>query len=161
MTIAKEKFDVRWMLRKDMPEVVNIEELCFECPWPEEQFISVLRRPSVIGKAALCGGHVVGFMVYELYKTRVHLLSIAVHPNCWRQGVGAMLIRDLLGNLRVDRRNRVMTEVRECNLPAQLFMKAQGFRATNVLYQFYDDCDEAAYVFLYRIRQEDTEAVLT
>ena len=45
----------------------------------------------------------------------------------------------LFGKLSHERRNRIMLEVRETNLDAQLFFKNLGFRAISVLRDFYDD----------------------
>jgi ribosomal-protein-alanine N-acetyltransferase len=39
--------------------------------------------------------------------------------------------------------------VRETNLPAQLFFKKVGFRATTVLRSYYEDSPEDAYVMQY------------
>ena len=43
-----------------------------------------------------------------------------------------------------------MLEVRETNLPAQLFFRAHGFRAVSVLRDFYEDTAEDAYLMQYR-----------
>ena len=56
---------------------------------------------------------VVGFMVYELHKTRLSVLDIAVDPDMRRKGVGTVLVDKLKGKLSLDRRNRIALEVRE------------------------------------------------
>ena len=43
-----------------------------------------------------------------------------------------------------------MLEVSEMNLPAHLFFKAVGFRATRIIQDFYEDCDDDAYQFQLR-----------
>ncbi|HEV3083032.1 MAG TPA: ribosomal-protein-alanine N-acetyltransferase RimI, partial [Gemmataceae bacterium] len=40
-------------------------------------------------------------------------------------------------------------EVRESNLPAQLFFKSQGFKAVRVLRRYYEDSGEDAYLLQY------------
>jgi ribosomal-protein-alanine N-acetyltransferase len=40
-------------------------------------------------------------------------------------------------------------EVRETNLPAQLFFRSLGFRAISVLKDFYQDTTEDAYLMHY------------
>ena len=42
-----------------------------------------------------------------------------------------------------------MLEVRETNLPAQLFFRSLGFRATTVLKDLYQDSTEDAYMMQY------------
>ncbi len=61
----------------------------------------------------------------------------------------------LVGKLSSQRRTRILLEVRETNLAAQLFFRKQGFRAVSVLRDFYEDTTEDAYVMQYRYRAED------
>jgi ribosomal-protein-alanine N-acetyltransferase len=93
---------------------------------------------------------VVGFMIYELHKSRLHVLNFAVHDQFRRRGVGSQMAKKLITKLSHDRRSRVMLEVRETNLPAQLFFRALGFRAVSVLRAYYEDSPEDAYVMQYR-----------
>lgn len=144
---------IRWMIRKDLPTVLNIEERCFEYPWGEEDFIKTLRQRTIIGMVAERGDQVVGFMIYELHKFRIHVLSMAVDPDYSRQGIGRIMVEKLISKLSYQRRNRVLLEVRETNLPAQMFFKSMGFKAVGILNHFYDDCDEDAYMFELRASQ--------
>ena len=144
---------IRWMIRRDLPTVLNIEERCFEYPWKEEDFIRCLRQRNCIGMVAERGDQVLGFMIYELHKTRLHLLSMAVDPDYSRQGIGRIMVEYLISKLSYQRRNWLVLEVRESNLPAQLFFKSLGFRAVGILNQFYDDCGEDAYQMILRAAQ--------
>jgi ribosomal-protein-alanine N-acetyltransferase len=141
---------IRWMIRRDMPEVLAIEQQCFEFPWYEEDFIRCLRQRNCIGMVAEHNERVVGFMIYELHKARLHILNFAVHEDLRRRGIGSQMIKKLIGKLSRERRNRLMLEIRETNLPAQLFFRALGFRAVSVLRDFYDDTPEDAYLMQYR-----------
>jgi [ribosomal protein S18]-alanine N-acetyltransferase len=144
---------VRWMIRRDLPTVLNIEKRCFEYPWGENDFIAALRQRTIIGMVAERGDQVLGFMIYELHKFRLHLISMAVDPDYSRQGIGRTMVEKLVSKMSYQGRNRVMLEVRETNLPAQLFFKSLGFRAVGILNQFYDDCDEDAYQMQLRACQ--------
>ena len=140
---------IRWMIRRDMPEVLQIEKASFEFPWYEDDFIRCLRQRNCIGMVAEQGERVVGFMIYELHKSRLHVLNFAVAPEFRRLDVGRQMIEKLVSKLSSQRRTRISLEVRETNLPAQLFFKEAGFRATAVLRDFYDDSTEDAYVMQY------------
>ncbi|MDF1842608.1 MAG: ribosomal protein S18-alanine N-acetyltransferase [Rubripirellula sp.] len=141
---------IRWMIRRDMPSVLGIENACFEFAWNEDDFIRCLRQRNCIGMVAEEDDKVVGFMIYELHKNRLHILNFCVHPEHHRTGVGRAMLSKLLGKLSLERRNRIMLEVRETNLEAQLFFKSIGFRAISVLRDFYDDTVEDAYLMQYR-----------
>lgn len=144
------KVHIRWMVRRDLPEVLAIERECFEFAWNEEDFLKCLRQRNCIGMVAEHDGRVVGFMIYELPKNRIHLLNVATLSAYRRQGVGTQMIAKLIAKLGNQRRNRLVLEVRETNLHAQLFLRSLGFRATEILKGFYEEAQEDAYQMCYR-----------
>lgn len=141
---------VRWMIRRDMDDITRIEKQSSEFPWAEDDFIRCLRQRNCIGMVAERGGQLAGYMVYELHKTRIHLLNIAVAPEHQNHNVGRALVHKLTLKLSHERRNQIMLEVRETNVGAQLFFKTFGFKAISVLHDFYDDATEDAYLMQYR-----------
>ncbi len=150
---------IRWMIRRDMPEVLAIEADSFEFPWLEEDFIRCLRQRNCIGMVAEHEDRVVGFMIYELNKTRIQVLNFATAADFLRRGVGTQMVSKLIGKLSAQRRTRITLEVRETNLPAQLFFRDAGFRAVSVLREYYEDTPEDAYLMQYRYRPEIPELV--
>jgi ribosomal-protein-alanine N-acetyltransferase len=148
-TKAQVRVHIRWMIRRDMPEVLAIEHASFEYPWCEEEFLRVLRQRNCIGMVAEYGERVVGFMIYELHKNRLHVLDFATHPEFRRQGVGHQMVAKLVGKLSSHRRTRIALSVRETNLAGQLFFRIQGFRAMEVVREHYMDTAEDAYVMQY------------
>jgi ribosomal-protein-alanine N-acetyltransferase len=141
---------IRWMIRRDMPEVLAIERESFEFSWSEDEFIRCLQQRNCIGMVAEHDDRVVGFMIYELNKTRIHVLNFAVAAACRRRGVGSQMVAKLVSKLS----SQITLEVRETNLAAQLFFRSQRFRAVSVLRQYYDDTPEDAYLMQYRHRPE-------
>jgi len=145
----KVRIHVRWMIRRDMREVLDIEQEAFEFPWSDEDFTRCLRQRNCIGMVAEAGDSVVAFMIYELHRSRLHVLNFAVARSHRRYGIGTRMMEKLVGKLTPERRSRIVLEVRETNLPAQLFFRALGFRATSVLRDFYQDTTEDAYLMHY------------
>jgi ribosomal-protein-alanine N-acetyltransferase len=90
-------------------------------------------------------------MIYELHRNRLHILNFAVHPQFRRHGVGEQMVRKLASKLSSQRRSRIMLEVRETNLPAQLFFRQLGFKAISLLREFYEDTPEDAYLMQFRL----------
>jgi len=152
---------VRWMTRRDLPEVLAIEAQGFEFPWLEDDFIRSLRQRNCIGMVAEYEEEVVGFMIYELLKTRIHVLNFAVAEDVRRRGVGSQMIAKLIAKLSTHRRSRLILEVRETNLPAQVFFRENGFRAVSVLRSYYADTPEDAYLMQYRYRPESQPEILS
>ena len=145
---------VQWLIRKNMPSILEIENESFEFPWLEADFIHCLRHRNCAGMVADCEGQIAGFMIYELHKSRIHLMSLAVRIEYRRQLVGSQLVAKLIEKLSYAHQNRIILEVRESNLPAQLFFRECGFRAVSVLRAYYSDTPEDAYMMQYRYKPE-------
>jgi ribosomal-protein-alanine N-acetyltransferase len=148
---AQTRVHIRWMIRRDMPEVLGIEHTSFEFPWCEEEFLRVLRQRNCIGMVAEYGERIVGFMIYELHRNRIHVLDFATHSEFRRHGVGRQMVSKLVGKLSSQRRNRIVICVRETNLAAQLFFRVVGFRAMEVIREHFQDTGEDAYGMLYHL----------
>lgn len=154
---TRENLDVqiRWLIRRDMVEVLEIERENFEFPWSEEDFLCCLRQRNCIGMVAEYDHCIVGFMIYELHKSKLRILNFAVADDYKRQHVGQQMVNRLIDKLSQQRRKQIVLEVRETNLLAQLFFKNQGFRATTVLRDHYEDTVEDAYVMQYQLTPQE------
>ena len=146
---------IRWMIRRDMPEVLAAEQQSFEYAWTEDDFLRCLRQRNCIGMVAEHEDRIVGFMIYELHKNRLHVLNFAVAPAARRSGIGAQMVSKLVGKLSSHRRSKITLAVRERNLAAQMFFKSQDFRAVRVLRNYYEDSGEDAFLMEYRVDGED------
>jgi ribosomal-protein-alanine N-acetyltransferase len=142
---------IRWMIRVDIREVLRIEHESFEFSWTEQDFLACLRQRHCIGMVAEHDNRIVGFMIYELSKTRLHILNFAVAQAFRRSGVGTQMVEKLVNKLSQQGRQEIVLEVRETNLRAQRFYAAMGFRANRVLRQHYVDSAEDAYLMSYRL----------
>jgi len=150
-TLKKQnRVHIRWMIRGDMPEVLHIEDLSFKYTMCEEDFLYYLRQRNVIGMVVEMGEKIVGFMIYKLHKSKLHILHLAVLPSMRHSGVGSQMITTLVSKLSSHRRTRISITVPETNLAAQLFLRANGFEAVNVLRGYYEDRGEDAYNMVYR-----------
>ncbi len=138
---------LRWLTNLDMDDVLHIERTAFDYPWTEAEFIACLCQRNCIGMVAECDSNIVGFMIYELHNTHIHVLNFAVAWDCRRQGIGRFMAAGLLGKLSRQDRTHVSLAVRESNLPAQKFFRKVGFKATQIVPDFYPDhYEEAAYI---------------
>lgn len=154
---------IRNALVRDLPALLAIEQASFGVSqWSEEEFRRLLARRTIWGQVCTEQERILGYSVFEVPTPPAgepgsfELLSIAVHPACRRLGVG----RELVGRLRRrlnERRPLLRTLVRETNLDAQLFFRAVGFLATEVLRRFDDDGRDA---YVMELREENAAANL-
>ncbi len=143
--VKDEPVAIRWMIRRDMPEVLEIETGNFKEWWLEEDFLVELRKRNSIGMIAERDGKIVGFMVYELYKTFLQVLKFVVDEDHRRSGVGVVMVEKLLNKLSQQRRQEIAIVVRESNLPGQLFLREMKFICTQTIPGHYIDTDEDGY----------------
>lgn len=149
MPAIQTRVHIRWMIRNDMPQVLDIEQGNFGDPWSEEEFSKVLRQRNVISLVAEHEDRVIGYTVYALFPQRLELLNFAVAAEFRRQSVGSQMIEKLKCKLSAQRRNRIKLSVHESNLAAQLFLRGQGFRCVKTIPS--DDAD--AYVMEFRTQE--------
>lgn len=137
MSVVKQKYHVRWMIRRDMEHVLGIERASFGSPWTERDFQLMLKQRNNIGM--ICESprrgidRPVGFMVYELCQSELIIRNFAVHPDWRHQGVGTAMIDKLKTKLSATRRGKASVSITETNLDGQLFFKQCGFIATEIV----------------------------
>ena len=151
---------VRWMIKGDFREVLEIERLSFDEPWTESDFVQTLQNKHYRGTAMGMVHETVaddglikldGFMVYVLEPGAIRLINLAVAPESRRKGVG----RELLNRLRhkvsiAPRRKCVTAVVREANLDAHLWFRACGWEAIKIVRP--EEWGEDGYVFVARAK---------
>jgi len=134
---------------KDLDPIIAIDVKSHEEYWTEDDFKKRLKQKSISCLVVEDEGAVIGFIVYELFLHRFSLLRIGVAPLHRHKTIGSALLNELAGKL-TDKRTLISAEVRETNLPIQLFLKSQNYKAVEVLRNYYPDTEEDAFVFHYR-----------
>lgn len=129
---------IRWLIRRDLDEILNFESKSFAEPWSEEDFVSCLRQRNCIG-VVIESDHidVDGYMLYALHETHFEILRFAVSPECRRTGLATQMIDRLKEKLSMERRRRIHVLVDDSNLAAQLCLQRCGFKATRIVGDSY------------------------
>lgn len=141
--------EVRWAIRLDTTEIVDIERRSSDRPWSESEFLDAVRQRNQIAMVAVRGGRVLGYMVYKIHRESIELLRLVVDIEFRRHRVGEQLVEKLRAKLRPGRRSRIDASIRETNLGVQLFLRKQGFKATRVIRGEYENPIEDGYEFKY------------
>lgn len=143
---------IRWMVRRDMPMLLDIESRSSAYPWSEEDVLRALRQRNCIGMVVEEAARLRGFAIYALYKRRFEIIKMVVDVAHRRHGWGRQLIEKLKSKLFVDRRYEIACDVRESNLGGQLFLKSQGFRGVEVARGSHENPLEDGYVMQYSLK---------
>lgn len=134
---------------RDLKAVCEIEDLSFKNPWSMDDFRKCLKQKNRYLFVAIAAKQIVGFIVIEATPKCLLVLNFTVHPDCRKRGVGSQIIAWLIEQLSATKRSRILMEVRETNLPMQLFLRSVGLKACQVMRGYYEDTDEDAYQFDY------------
>lgn len=151
MTLPETNYHVRWMIRRDMADVLQIARENHEVLREEEDFLKCLRSRNCIGMVAEVGEKIVGYMVYELHSKKLEILSLAEFAGTGARGV---LYKKLMSKLSSHRRTRICWDVLESNLKIQKELRDFGFKAVRVLRNYSQNTEEDAFRFVFRLENE-------
>jgi ribosomal-protein-alanine N-acetyltransferase len=137
---VKGNVHIRWVIRRDLDEIVDIDRESFAIPWAEKDYVGHLRKRNSIGMVAENDEHrILGFVMYTLGRRRLWLTRLAVNPHFRRKGVGAQLIMKLKGKLASQGRAKIVIDVDEHDLPTQLFLKSLSFECVEMVETLRND----------------------
>lgn len=137
----------RWMIRYDMPNILQIENDNFLSPWQDDDFLCCTRERNVMGMVADYNQKALGYMLYHVQKSHIEIIRLAVAPEFQHQNVGHALIQRLIDKPPNNLHRKIIMNVQESNLGAQLFFRSQGFKAASTIQDhLFDDVCENAYV---------------
>jgi [ribosomal protein S18]-alanine N-acetyltransferase len=146
---------IRGLSIADLPSVIDIENSSSPSPWTEKDFDRHLRRKNSAAFVVVSEGKVIAFAVLEVFKEFFQLINFAVHPLYRRRGVGHGLITYITKQLIPTKRKRIIIEVRESNLAAQLFLRENKYRAVEIMQAHYDDTGEDCFKMEFRLQWPD------
>lgn len=139
---------VRWMIRRDFTQVIDVEVDCFGNDGFTEQDISkMMLQKNTIGLVACISDDVVGYSIYQTVGSDLEIVSIAVHPDYQRQGVGTQLIAKIYEKLW-KKHNRLVVVVNEHFVGAQIFFSSLEFIAGKILKGYFAMKGEDGYEFV-------------
>ena len=137
--------NLRWMIRRDMPEVVALEQHD-TFPWNEEEWILALRQRNRIGMVFTRHNKyedspIIGTVCFSLFKLHLSLNKLTIHTDHRRSGIGSRIMHYLTGKLRSHGRREIYVSVGETNPPGLLFFKSWGFKSAGVERDVYADTE--------------------
>ncbi len=130
----------------DIDDIILIENESFFSPWKRETFEAELNNTYSKFYIAKRDGIPAGFIIYWDIPYEIHLINIAVSPAYRREGIGSLLLTQMINYARSSSKQIITLEVRVSNYAAIQFYKKFGFKEAYIREKYYIDNDEDAIV---------------
>ena len=134
------------MTREHVPQVARLEEICFSDPWSEKSVASELENELSLWLVALEGDTLAGYVGSQTVLGETDIMTVAVHPDFRRQGVGESLILSLVEELKALDSHSLTLEVRASNAPARSLYEKLGFSQVGLRKNYYRNPREDACI---------------
>ena len=140
---------IRRMTLEDLPEVLQIDRLSFPLPWSERSYrFELTENPASHMLVAVSHDEgtprVVGYAGFWMLVDEAHISTLAIHPDYRRLGLGAELLRRVLGDAARSGADMATLEVRVSNQAAVNLYHKFGFQIVGRRVRYYRDNGEDA-----------------
>ncbi len=124
------------MLRADLNEVAELEQMSQSFPWSKQNFADALAAgyPAWVVRKQ---GELAGFCVAMMAPDDMHVLVIAVNANIRRNGLGLLMLNTARLLAVQSGLNRILLEVRPSNEQGLAFYQRSGFEKIGVRKGYY------------------------
>ena len=128
----------------DIPQIANIEKLCFSTPWSENAI-----KESMVSKTefyvANVGNNIAGYMGISKIAGEGYVTNIAVLPHYRRRGIGKKILEYVI-NTSKNELEFISLEVRVSNEAAISLYEHFGFENVGRRKRFYSNPQEDAFI---------------
>lgn len=115
------------MCQDHVTQIASIEAKCFSAPWSEKSIESELTNPLSLWVVAVDGETVIGYVGSQSVLGEADMMNLAVLPEHRRQGIGRMLVTELIRQLQAEKVQSLSLEVRASNAGAIALYQGLGF----------------------------------
>jgi len=130
---------------RDFARICALDQLCFpsEIAYTPEEIAAALSQPRTICIVSEQSDEVIGFILLQYRRSAGHIITIDLHPDIRRRGIGGRLMElaeQRLVNCDV---RRVVLEVAVDNDPAMAFYRGRGYAIVRLLPRYYRNKTDA------------------
>ena len=133
--VSPQSIVLRPMTCTDLAAVCAIEQQVQYAPWSEKLFSDGLDRHLCL--VAENAEKIVGFAVVQFVVDEASLLNIAVEPTQQKQGIGRLLLDEVLAQASAKKATTVFLEVRASNQRAIQMYQQAGFNEMGLRKNYY------------------------
>lgn len=130
---------------RDFTSLCRLDQTCFPpaIAYDPEEIAAALLQPRTFCIVAEQQNVVVGFILFHYRRAVGHLITIDLHPDHRRHGLGSRLLEMAEQQLRRKGVRRMILEVATNNEAAILFYRTHGFATQRLLPHYYREGTDA------------------
>lgn len=137
---------IRKMSIADVPQIAELEKLCFSDPWSEASVASELENSLSLWLVWEEQGEVLGYIGSQAVLPEADVMNLAVAPKGRRRGIAKALLTELTGLLHKAGVEMLFLEVRASNAPAITLYEGFGFISVGRRPKYYVNPTEDALI---------------
>ena len=150
---------IRAMTSKDLEAVLSIERASFPTPWTGNLFLQELdlsfSRHFIITESDTDGkNQIIGYIIFWIIQDEAQLQRIAVKKERRGQGIGGLLIREMIRICDIEGVVNGSLEVRATNESALFLYNKFGFVVAGIRKGYYTDTREDALIMSFEIKRQ-------
>lgn len=155
--------DIKWLREQDraqvFPRLAGIDRRHSRDPWSVKKFEEAIQVKDTHVMMAKNGEEILGYMMYRVKDSQVHLLKLEVEKGYDQYGIRELLYKKLVDKVRPDGMERVVIYVRENDVETQVMLRDRFKFTANkkqpVIRDYFDN-GESAYVLQYELKEPGT-----
>ncbi len=138
---------IRRMLPADIDAVLAVEQQAFSTPWSRAAFEEEVSGNDLAHYQVLeTDGRVVGYAGFWLVFDEAHVTNIAILPEYHGQGLGTLLLENMILVAKVLGAGSMTLEVRPSNTAARRLYSRRGFVERGIRPNYYAELNEDAII---------------
>lgn len=148
------KISVREIREEDIDRILEIETDAFATPWSRESLLFEIRE-NILAKYIVgeIDGYLVGYGGLWTVVDEGHITNIAVESKFRKNGVGEMILRELIKESLELGLAAMTLEVRVSNEAAIKLYEKMGFKSVGIRPKYYSDNNEDAIIMWKRFEE--------
>ena len=144
--MKQNKFELSAMRAVHVPQIAELEQVCFTDPWPDQAIRSELTNPLSLWLVALEGETVAGYVGSQSVLGEADIMNVAVAPEHRRKGIASALLNALQEALAAREVHSLTLEVRDSNGPAIALYESLGYIQVGLRPNYYHKPKEDARI---------------
>lgn len=137
---------IRNMSIADVPQIADLEKLCFSDPWSENSIATELENPLSLWLVWEEQGEVLAYVGSQSVLPEADVMNLAVAPKGRRRGIAKALLTELSRLLHKNGVEALFLEVRASNGPAIALYEGFGFVSVGRRPKYYVNPTEDALI---------------